>query len=805
MVFDDVRDAWRKLVGSPVFSGACIGTLVLAIGANAAIFGLVDSILLRPLPIPDSARMVALWQAHPSWSDHIPLSVPTYLDWRDRNRFFEDMAAYAVHPAILSGDFSTQRVEVARVSANFLPLMGQNPQWGHHFRADREGLGLRAQMLLGHALWQRLWGGREEVVGSQVRLDGLPFEIVGTLPPGTAYPRGLDKPVVDLWIPLLAQGEERNDRDRFFLKTVAKLQEGVSPTDARRELQVLAERLAAEHPEAENLKPNLVTLHEEEVGRLRPALLVFWAAVGFVLLLACVNIAGLLLARVQARQAELAVRAALGAGRGRLIRQLLTENLLLALLGGAAGLLAASWGRQALLSLYPERLPSVPPGGLDLRMLAFCLGLSVVSGLAMGILPALSAVGGKAIIQKLGGGIARGASQRRTQLLKFLVAVEVALAMVLTCAAGLSAISLWKLLEVDRGFQPDQVALARIWLPEQSYSGDQSQSLLYEAFLERAAQVPQILSVGGIQSAPLSGRRWSSYFQAQGRDADPERLPTADFRVVLGNYFDTLQITIIMGRGFGPQDDPGAPPVALVNQTLADSIWPGRDPLGMRIAATGAEGEDSWATIVGVVKNIKHSSLREQRRPAIYRPWLQHPVRDMDIVLRGERDILSLAPTLRALLRDLDPGIPALEMISLEERVVHQSARERFAVLLLGLFALTSLAMGAVGTYGVISFSAAQRAREVGIRMALGARRSQILRLFLAQGGRLIGVGLVIGLLASVALTRAMQSLLFQVSPLDPAILLLSLSIVAAAGLAAVWIPSRRAATLDPLRSLNTT
>lgn len=801
----DLKLAWRRLFKTPASTLAGILTIAVALGANAAVFSLVDSILLRPLPFAESDRLVQLWQVMPAWSNQLTISLPTYLDWQQRSDAFDGMAAYAVQPAVLSGNFPAERIELARVTSNLLPLLRLTPEEGSLLPPSANESDPGRQILLSRSLRLKLFG-EEAVVGKVVHVDQVAFTVIGIMPSKPSFPRGIDQDFVSAWVPVNPSSEESLDRDRFFLNVVARLRPGLFPNDAQRRLASLAGIIAVEHPEATAFGVRVVGLHEQQFGSLRPALMMIWAAVAFVFVVACVNVAGLAVARGDARRQEAAVRAALGAARRRLLLSECVEGTLLTLIGAVLALPLLEWISGALLARYPTETPFAQTVALGWSSLLFTLGLALLAGLTISGIGSLVSVRGNSIDVLRSG--TRVANSSGTRLLKILTAAQLALAVVLVAGAALAAASFHQLISVDRGFDAGNVFTARIWLPQERYDSAVAMSSFYDRLRGRLGDISEVLSFGASQDSPLDGNSWTSFYKTDSGgntiSDDPSDLPTAHFHVVLGDYFQTLRSPVVEGRYFSDEDRTGSPSVAIVNETLARRGWPGQGAIGRRIAATGAEGEESWATIVGVIQDIRHSNLRQPPEPHIYRPWSQHPVPDLDLVLRGSSDLTELSPTLRTLVQELEPEVPSPELVSLDHRVRLYTAKERFAMLLLASFAAIAILLSMVGVFATAAYSISRRRREIGIRVALGARRSQVQRLFIRQGGTLIFVGIAIGTPLAAGLALAMRSQLYQVSPLNPLLLAAAAAAVAAAALAAAWLPSRRAARLDPVVTLKT-
>ncbi|MGI9041537.1 MAG: ABC transporter permease [Gemmatimonadales bacterium] len=792
----DIRYAPRSLRHSPGFVAAAVLTLALAIGANTAIFSVVSGVLLRPLPFPQSERLVGVWGHHPAIGRETA-SQPDFLDWRAGATSFEKMGAAAQTRATLTGEGEPEVLRGVRATADFLPALGVVPALGRGFLAEEES-GSASVVVLGHRFWQQRLGADPGAVGRQIQLNGRGHTIVGVLPDGHEFPWE-----ADAWLPLATDTVLPRRSD--FLTVVGRLSPGATLARARNELRAIAGGLEEKFPDSNTgWKVELVGLQEQVVGSIRPALLVFMGAVGLVLLIACANVANLMLARLTARDREVTIRSALGASRGRLVRQLLTESLVLALAGGALGVLLAVWGVQALRSLGPDTIPRIQEIGLDWRALTFALAVSLVTGLAFGLAPALRLTGGELQggLREGGRGSTGGSAVRR--LRGGLVLAEVALAFMLLIGAGLLLRSFDRLQRVTPGFEAEGVLTARLLLPRAKYAEDGQQIALYSQLLERLAEVPGVRAAGVVSDAPLGDSPDYIAFALEGAAApDPNMVQDAEAFTASPGYFDALRMPLLSGRGFAAQDGPDAPPVVVINQTLARRFWPGRDPLGERITfGNPADSAAEWRTVVGVVGDIRHVSLDRQPYGQIYLPLAQQPQRFMVIAVRSAGDPGQALGALRYTLAQLDSDLPLSEVRTMEDRIAGSLARPRVSALLLGGFAASALLLAAIGIYGVISYGVAQRTRELGIRMALGAGSTVLLRLVVIQGMAPVLAGIALGCLGAWAGGRLLQSMLFGVGANDPATFVAVAVFLTAVALAASFVPARRAARSDPMAAL---
>ncbi len=800
-LWQDLRYGARMLLKQPGFTLIAVITLSLGIGANTAIFSVVNAVLLRPLPYREPDRLVALWSANPErGATSRPVSTPDFEDWRAQNRVFEAIAAY---PAVdvtgmtLNDQGAAEQLNTAYVTADFFALLGVQAALGRAVLPHEHEPGRNQVVVLSHGLWQRRFGADPGIVGKTLTLDGRSFTVTGVMPPGLHLPSA----DTDVWASLSLIGPDRVPRLRgnAWLAVVARLKPGVSREQARADMTTIARGLEQQYPDS-NRGLNAVTLkplHEQLVGNVQPALFAIFAAVGFVLLIGCANLANLQLARFEQRHKELTIRAALGAGRGRLLRQLLTESVLLALLGGALGLLLAVWGRDLLLSFAPADLPRLSESWLDARVLGFTLLVSVLTGLVFGLAPAVK-LARVELNEALKEGGRGAASARRKGLRNALVVAEVALALVLVTGAGLVAKSLYRLLQVDPGFNAENVLTLQVNVPTYREPQRAQYTAFLQQALERVAQTPGVQAVGMVRPLPLRGAGESNGFTVTGQPAPPPgQEPVAARRMISPNYFRALGITLLAGRDFNAQDRDGAQPVAIISQNLARQFFPGQDPVGRSLSLPGPA-----RVIVGVAADVRLQGLSLAATPTIYVPHAQDPRRGMTFVVRTDGDPLSLAGAIRNAIQTVNQDQPVIRIETMEQVVMASLAQSRFSAVLLSLFAALALALAAVGIYGVMAYSVTQRTREIGLRMALGAQARDVLGLVIGQGLKLALVGVALGVLAALALTRLMKSLLFGVSTTDPLTFSLVAALLLTVALLACWIPARRAAKVDPMVAL---
>ena len=789
-LLQDLRYGLRGLVRSPGFAIAAGLTLALGIGANTAMFSLVDAVLLRPLPYPQPERLVRVRAVNAETGQDANLNPLDFADYRRQARSFADLAAMATPTFSLTGGGEPERIRGARVSSNFFRAFGARPAIGRDFQIQDEQPDAEPVAILSHRLWERRYHSDPKILGKTVTLDDAPVIVIAILEDGFRAPGASEDDPPEVWTPLRI--EERMGRGGHWLPVFGRLADGATIEKARAEMETLARSLEKEHPQSnQGWTTSLQDLEQSLVGNTRTPLLLLLASVGLVLLIACVNVANLLLARAGSREHEVAVRATLGASSARLLRQLLTESLLLATLGGAAGLLLAFFVTRLFSRLDPEILPRAEEIAVDSRVLAFNLGISVLAAIAFGLVPALRTARGAVLRQGT-----RTTPNRR--LSAALVIAELALALVLLIGAGLLAKSFWRLLRVDLGFRAENLLIATVDLPASRYGEPHQMTAFYQSLFEKTAALPGVLHATGVDILPLSGGYSCNSFSIDdGSSIHAEDVPCIEYRIVGPGYFEALGIPIVQGESFPSTNAP----VAIVNETLARALWPDRSPLGNRITL-GFE-EETPHTIVGVVKDVRHFGLQSAAAPEVYVNYLQHPTSALTVVVRTANDPASLRKSLAKEVQSLDPELPVSRVESLESLVAGSIAQPRLRTELLLLFALLALVLAAVGVFGVISYSVVRRTREIGLRMALGAGRTQVLRLVLGQTLAYAGAGLALGLAAALALTRLLASLLYEVGPTDPVIFITGAAVLLAVAGLAGYLPARQASRLEPLEALH--
>jgi len=799
-LLQDLRFSLRMLVKNPGFTAVAAITLALGIGANTAIFSVVNAVLLRPLPYRDPSRLVLMNESSKQLPD-MSVSYPNYLDWRDRSRSFERIAAVQPAQYTLSGVERPERLGGWNVTADFFPTLGIAPLVGRDLTAQDDRPGAPPVALLTYGLWQRRFGGDRSVVGRALTLSGRSVAVIGVLPRQFRFYYG----DADLFLPLGLDSDRLKDRDEHpGIYVVARLRPGATAQTAFADMDAIARGLEKEHPESNSGNRVAVKLLQDDVvSILRPVLVVLAGAVGFVLLIACANVANLLLARASTREKEIAIRRALGASRRRVLRQVLTESALLSLAGGGLGLLLAAWLSDVLLSLIPAGLPRMDEVRLDATVLGFTLVLSLLTGLVFGIAPAWQASRSDVLepLKETARGSSSGRGQQRFR--SVLVVSEVALALVLLAGAGLMARSFERLQEVRPGFRPGNVLSAQLVLPELKYKTKAEINSFADRLVARVEALPGVEAAGTVNPLPLTQEGWQTDYQIEGRPV-PARgeAPNSDYHVVSGAYFKAMGIPLVRGRLFDDSDREDTTPVVLVNETLARRWWPAGDAVGKRMRTGSVDQPGPWMTVAGVVGDVRQYGLDQEQKTQFYRTERQVALHPMSLVLRAQGDPEALASALRGAVQSIDPDQPIYNVRSMDSLLATTLAPRRLSLLLLATFAVTALLLAGVGIYGVLAYSVTQRTHEIGIRMALGARRADVLVMVLRQGLRLVLAGAALGVAAAFGLTRLMSSLLFGVSPTDPATLGAVCLVLVGVALLACLVPARRASGVDPMIAL---
>ena len=814
-LIQDLQYALRTFAQSRAFTLAAVLSLALGIGANTAIFSVASALLLRPLPYADPGRLVILWNRSPAlgitedW-----FSTAQYFDIKTTEGAFEQVAIAIGGNPNLTGDGPPERVGTIRVSSNMLPMLGATPLHGRVFTPEEDHAGAAPTAILHYDTWMRRYGGDPSAIGRTLVLNGVTYQIVGIMPASFSLRREVMPTLgiaadAEILLPVRLGPKAPQIRDGEDYNILAKLNRGVTVAQAQSMMDALTARLRQEHPDVYppngGLTFSIVPLQDQVVGDARPSLLVLAAAVSFVLLIACANVASLLLSRALDRQREIAVRAALGASRGRILRQLLTESVLLALTGGALGLVFAYWSLEGIRVLGPASVPRLHEISIDASVLLFALFVSMASGILFGLAPALrlGALNLHDALKNAARGSGTGAVWGRGQnLRRMLVVGELALSVTVLVGAGLLIRSFVRLQNVPPGFNPDGVLTMEIMLTPPKHADGAAVLEAYRQLWPRLGQLPGVTAAGGISALPLSGMMAWGPITIEGRVPLPgEKFVFADMRFVGGDYFRAMEIPLINGRLFTEHDTRTSDPVVVVDAFMAKQYWPGVDAVGKRIRLGGANDSGPWLTVVGVVGRIKQDALDTESRIAVYFPHTQRPTRAMNVVIRAA-DPLSLAGPATAELRQMDPDLPVHNVRAMDERVELSLARRRFAMLLLTLFAALALGLAAIGVYSVIAYLVTHGTREIGIRIALGATPRGILTLIVRHGMTLTALGIVLGVAAALLLARFMQRLLFEIEPLDPATFATVTLVLCAVAFAATMAPAIRAARIDPIQSL---
>ena len=824
-LYHDLRFGVRMMIRNPVFTLIAVVTLALGIGANTAIFSVVDAVLLRPLPYPQPDRLVFLWSHDQRGGGS---SVPDYHEWRDHNQVFDGLGAYYYGDFNLSaGAEAPERVQGANVTANLFQVLQVSPALGRLFTPEEEQFGKHRVVLLSDKLWQRRFAGSADVVGQKVRLGGETFTVAGVMPRGMPFFDNL--PEVELWTPMaFAKDDNMATRNNYFITIVGRMKPGMTPAQAQSDVSAVARRIEEIDPAYKGVGPLIVPLQEQLAGDSRKALLVLLGAVGFVLLVACVNVANLLLARSSARSKELAIRASLGASRARIIRQVIIECLPLALLGGLCGVLLATWGIDLISSLLPDTLPRGNEIGVNARVLGFTFAVGLLTIVLFGLLPAFQAARTDLRDSINEGGVAGLGSRRQARVRRLLIVAEVAIALVLLVGSGLMLRTFIKLRQVDVGFNARNVVTMRVPLPEAKYpfpltAQDPSEPAglaFYDQLLTRVSTIPGVHAASASTSLPLGGGMgWGKFFSVEGQPppASITEVPSMDFGLVSSDYFRALGIAVRQGRPFDASDTGNSQPVAIINETVANRFFPNQNPVGRTIwmgppeqllpaEAQTPDNRFIRRTIVGVVSDVKGRNLNEPSPLRVYAPLTQYR-------REGWSNVLTLAvqtsvppetvvPAIREQVRALDPDQPITAVRTVDELLSRALSEAKFSLWLLGMFAGLGLLLAAIGIYGVMVTAVTQRTHEIGLRMALGAKGRDVLWLVIRQGMIPVLIGVGVGLAAAFALTRLMSSLLFEVSATDPLTLALITVLLTIVALIACYLPARKATKVDPLIAL---
>lgn len=808
----DIKYAVRSLAKRPGLAAVALITLALGIGANTAIFSVVNAVVLRPLPYAEPDRLVMLWETMPG-SDRRSVAPGNFVDWRTQNQTFAELAATFYGNFNVTGDGEPERIDGATITSNFMHVLGAQPQLGRTFQPDDDEHQDRNLALLSDSLWRRRFGARGDVINRTITVDDQSYTVVGVMGPAFQFPEhsemwvlGRNRGAVPL--SLMAQSPDNDwvhERDAHFIRVIGRLKPGATLSQAQSDIAGITRRLEHDFPQTNaGLGSNLVSLHTQIVGDIRSTLFILLGAVGLVLLIACTNVANLMLARASQRDREIAIRAAVGASRWRLLRQLLTESLLLSGLGGLAGLIVSVWIVDLFVRLSPGDIPRLNEAGADLQLFGFAFLLSVLTGVGFGLLPAFHAARTN-LNSALKDGNKGSESGQGRRARSVLVVAEVALAQVLLVGAALLVISYVHVAQINPGFNSDRVLTAKIAPARQKYPDPKSRAAFYRTALEQLRQVPGVDSAAIVMSLPLSGASMNRGFKVEGRpDPKADEDVTMDFQIISPDYFSTLQIPIKLGRGLADSDTEYSQRVIVINEAMARRYWPNENPVGTRLAIGESSKDTSWRTIVGVVADNRHASLSEAPVPTAFISYQQdlESWPRMAFVIKSKTDAASLTSAVRKALSAVDPTQPVYAIEPMTNLLSSSIAQRRFVMSLLGSLAGLAVILAMIGVYGVISFSVSERVHEIGIRMALGARNADVLSMVLGQGMKLAIAGIAIGLAAGLALMRVLSRLLFEISPTDMrtfTVVALGLGLVA---LFACYLPARRATKVDPLVAL---
>jgi putative ABC transport system permease protein len=806
-LLQDLKYGIRMLVKNPGFTAIAVIALALGIGATTAIFSVVNAVLLKPLPFVEPGRLLMVYETNLQRGfNRGTMSYPNFADVRDQNQVFEKMSSYHSGDFILTGRGEPLRLQGAVVNADLFPLLGVKASLGRTFLPDEDKPGSVRVVVLSNRLWRNHFNSDPGVVGSSLVFDGKNFTVVGVMPDGFQFP--VQNEPVELWSTVAgdASGEDpmTSHRGAHYMNAIARLKPGVTIEQARADLETIAGRLEQQYPDTNSHRGVFIeSALEGLVVDVRLALLVILGAVGCVLLIACANVANLLLARATSRHKEMAIRAALGASRLRVMRQLLTESILLAILGGSIGLLLALWGTNLLVSIIGNDVPRSAEIGIDGRVLGFTLLVSLVTGVVFGLVPALHSSKTDLTESLKEGGRGSTEGSRRNTMRGALVIIEVAIAVVLLAGAGLLIQSLLRLQHVNPGFNPKNVLSFSLGLPEVKYS-TQKQIDFFNEIVARIESLPGVQTASAVLPLPLGSDRIRITFETEGRSIPRSELPASEYRAVALNYFRTMGIPLLKGRDFDERDTRKATPVIVVNEDFAQRYFPGEDSIGKHIKPGMSNGEDkpAWREIVGIVGSVHHLSLSSEPTPEYYVPHTQMPFDSMTIVARTEGDPRALISAVQREVRALDSELPVYNIKTLEEYVAASVAQPRFNTVLLAIFAGIALVLTAVGLFGVMSYTVRQRTHEIGIRMALGAAETDVLKMVVRQGMTLAGIGMAAGLAGAYFLTRLMTSMLFGIGATDPLTFVAISVVLAIVALGACFVPARRATRVDPMVAL---
>ena len=797
-ILRDVSYSVRVLLKNYAFTIVVILTLALGIGANTAIFSFANGILLRPLPYPQSDRLAVLDEtALKRGIDSMSVSFPNFLDWREQNKVFEDIGAYyGTSRFSLTGAGEPTEIRGSYISHGLLEILRVSPQLGRSFTANEDRPEEDTVVILGHDLWQRNFGGDLNVIGKKITISNRARTVIGVMPRGFRFPE-----ISELWVPLALTTKDFTRTDHG-LNAIARLKDGVSITEAQTEMNNIAARIEQQNPVTnEGLGVKVTSLHENLSGDYRQALLILLGVVGFVLLVACVNVANLMLARATARQKEFALRAALGAGRWRIMRQLLIESLLLAIVGGALGFALSLWALHLLLTAIPIQLPFWMNFAIDLRVLGFTLAITLITGIIFGGIPALqtSRVDLNDTLKEGG----RGSAGVRAGARSLLVVTEIALSLILLVGAGLMIQSLLRLQRVNIGLDAKNILTATVLLPRAKYREDEQRGTFFKQLVERVRGLPGVQAASATATLPLGGGNWGRGITVEGYPVLPVgQAQMIQHTVVTPGYFRTMGIPLLSGRDFTDADTKGSPDVTIIDERLAREYWPNDTPIGKRVRFGPPEDNEPWHIVIGVVGAVRHQRVQEDTRKSVYLPHLKMPVTGLTVVARTSSSPRELAGAIRREVAQLDPDLPISRISTMEDVVAESIWQPRLYATLFAVFAAGALILALIGIYGVMAFLVQTRTHEIGVRMALGATARDVFKLIVGRGMKLTAIGVLVGVGGAIALTRLMHGLLFNTSATDPITFILISVLLSLAAFFACYVPARRAAKVDPLVAL---
>jgi putative ABC transport system permease protein len=794
----DMKFSLRMLVKNPGFTLVAVIALALGIGANTAIFSVVNTVLLRPLPFHDPDALIMIREMKLPEFPEFSVAPGNYLDWKKQNTVFEQIIAFRGATYNLVGIGEPERLRGALVSAGTFNLLGVHPLVGRGFAPEEDQPGRDTEVLLSEGLWQRRFGSSPNIVGQQLNLSGRSYTVIGIMPASFQFPG----PNAEVWAPLAFNAEQSQEHGGHYVGAIGRLKPNVSLKAASTEMKSIAQRMEKTYPESNTgWSVKLTPLLDYAVTQIRPVLLVLMAAVALVLLIACANVANLLLARATAREKEIAIRGALGASRARVIRQLLTESAILAVIGAVVGVFLAWIGLKTLLALAPEGLPRMQHVHIDARALLFTVGITLSTGLIFGMFPAIQIIRTSLSETLKEGGRSSGAAAHTHRVRNLLVVAEVAIAMVLLVGAGLLIKSFVRLMGVDPGFDPRHAIAVGLTLPQAKYPKPEQQAAFCSQLLQKVSTLPGVVAVGVSHVLPMQDD-FILTFDIKGRPpAKPGEEPSANYYAVTTNYFKAMGIPLLRGRTFTDRDVKDAPRVALISDSFARRYFPNEDPVGRWISMTN--GRESYSEIVGIVGDVKQYGLAAPTPAQMYEPFPQDSFRFMNIILRTANDPVAMSGAMRSQVRAVDPEQPVSSIITLDRVVADTVARARFSVILLAVFSAIALVLSAVGIYGVMAYAVTQRTHEMGIRLALGAEPTDVMKLVVLHGMAINSIGLGIGLAAALALTRLLSSLLFGVKAYDPLTFIGIALLVTLVSLLACYVPARRAMRVDPIVALH--